>query len=1083
MASTRHVYSALTNSKNIRLLRLSPSTSFSDRIEGYLFEYTLSRSGKNAHLYEALSYTWGAPDRGHSIWIEGNELLITANCHAALSQLRDDLLDRIVWIDAICIDQKNKDERGTQVQLMAEIYCKARQVIVWLGEATPETECALEHIRTAAEESEGSALPECQAVVALLQRPWFRRIWVLQEVAAARHVIVACGATQIDGYAFCLGLPPCVYEDSSSAAVRSIEFLIRRSIFRPKYTQDASGRVALGNRPLGELMDMYHSHEATEPLDRVFALLGMSTDGLSAHELVPNYNTPWHVLFGRLINFILGPKVSVKTFVDRNVAVICGKGTVIGKVVSVSSNFLNRNPQATISYAKDFQTLGSTDTWTFHPAVESVACGDLLCWLDGARNPMVIRPLKTHSSVILVSNHDTNSRTTRDSRLQSWLGDKVLSFAEPCPQKSVREGDLFRNVAQILAAADQYEDAAVLFDNASVSYSSLRGKDDLLMISCLEELARAREDLKQWAAAKDLWEFILRRSYAIQLGIPEIIAFSNKLLGSLKHYGYKYEESKWRTALRIIQAKQYGIPLTDDKILEMTFSYDSEIINILFDQWNDEVCVNERLLIAAAQNESHGASVMEVLLNRSNPKPKITEQILIAAAGNNCSGDKLITILLGRADKKANIMKDLFKIAASNRGCNRNLVQFLLAQEGITVDLDCITDESWLNLALFLTADQVVSSRATAVKQTMFLVRSFSKLDDTSILQLIFSVTDPNILSWGNRELLEIACETWAFRHLRLFIQMGRPCLTDIIHTVAYALLWHDESVTSKLLDVFTCRYRWGDDPLKVAEEVVNGCSRIVEFRTPARLSAFLDALKHLEISSECHVWFYTQSAILPAVVSDDQSFLKILIERKIVHVRVIPLSLAKMNRKYYEWAPELDEDICETTPAGMPDWPLYCAIVFVRDVRVLRYLCRAGARLNCDFSAKVRDQEEPLIIATLRHQVTLEAPRAKFAEAISSYIHVANVAKSTMKTESTGPTVDWPYESFPQAWTSMRNILQRNLSLQRTLQHHHSLMYEDFSLHTWPEPLSNEDSWKRWRDEAITTLSNEYYGEASNGL
>ena len=99
-------------------------------------------------------------------------------------------MDRYLWIDAICINQDDNDEKGQQVQSMAKIFAKASRVIVWLGEAADNSNQALEVIRKAAEEQHtnsttnqhptNSAINETnqQAVLRLLQRSWFQRIWV-----------------------------------------------------------------------------------------------------------------------------------------------------------------------------------------------------------------------------------------------------------------------------------------------------------------------------------------------------------------------------------------------------------------------------------------------------------------------------------------------------------------------------------------------------------------------------------------------------------------------------------------------------------------------------------------------------------------------------------------------------------------------------------------------------------------------------------------------------------------------------------------------------------------------------------------
>ncbi|KAH7309925.1 hypothetical protein B0I35DRAFT_453508 [Stachybotrys elegans] len=168
---------------------------------------------------------------------------------------------------------------------MAKIYAKASRVIVWLGEAAGDSAQALEVIRKAAEEQyTNSAIykPNQQSILTLLKRPWFQRIW---EVAAARHILIKCGPTEIDGYAFCSGLSALklsyeTYPDLQSL-IRPVVYLIRGAVFRPRherYGTSRSGRFSLGIRPLGELMDMYHTREAADRRDKVYALLGMSLD-------------------------------------------------------------------------------------------------------------------------------------------------------------------------------------------------------------------------------------------------------------------------------------------------------------------------------------------------------------------------------------------------------------------------------------------------------------------------------------------------------------------------------------------------------------------------------------------------------------------------------------------------------------------------------------------------------------------------------------------------------------------------------------------------------------------------------------
>jgi hypothetical protein len=168
----------------IRLLCLLPNKSEAEPLQCKLRNYSLQKLSPRTHRYEALSYVWGDTHETLPIYLNKNPLLITVNLHAALSRLRDHSFERIIWVDAICIDQKTPEERGQQVQLMAKIYSNAHCVIVWLGEKTEDTDGALEDIRLAAnEELTDRSKKEInrQAILSLLQRPWFQRIWVKEQ--------------------------------------------------------------------------------------------------------------------------------------------------------------------------------------------------------------------------------------------------------------------------------------------------------------------------------------------------------------------------------------------------------------------------------------------------------------------------------------------------------------------------------------------------------------------------------------------------------------------------------------------------------------------------------------------------------------------------------------------------------------------------------------------------------------------------------------------------------------------------------------------------------------------------------------
>lgn len=181
----RYEYSPLqTGSGSIRVLLLLPSTDDTASINCQLINYALPTTCNGYLPYEALSYVWGSDSTPRCIFLDGTTLSITDNLYAALLHLRDHQLPRMLWVDAVCISQQDEQEKGYQIQLMPTIYSRASHVIVWLGRAADHSDRALDDIRLAADDESFRyelARPrgkDYTAILTLLQRPWFRRIWV-----------------------------------------------------------------------------------------------------------------------------------------------------------------------------------------------------------------------------------------------------------------------------------------------------------------------------------------------------------------------------------------------------------------------------------------------------------------------------------------------------------------------------------------------------------------------------------------------------------------------------------------------------------------------------------------------------------------------------------------------------------------------------------------------------------------------------------------------------------------------------------------------------------------------------------------
>jgi hypothetical protein len=140
-ASEPFQHERLPNIDTIRVLDLLPALNRDAPIRVNL--RTVSLSQGNVLGYEALSYVWGARVGDSPILCNGRTLLVTANCRTALQYLRHRFIPRILWVDAICIDQgqstKSVQERNHQVKVMGEVYNHASRVIAWLGEGVRHT--------------------------------------------------------------------------------------------------------------------------------------------------------------------------------------------------------------------------------------------------------------------------------------------------------------------------------------------------------------------------------------------------------------------------------------------------------------------------------------------------------------------------------------------------------------------------------------------------------------------------------------------------------------------------------------------------------------------------------------------------------------------------------------------------------------------------------------------------------------------------------------------------------------------------------------------------------------------------------
>ncbi|PVH67667.1 hypothetical protein DL98DRAFT_398697, partial [Cadophora sp. DSE1049] len=219
---------------------------------------------------------------------DGGQLSVTVNLAEALDHLHDSDRPRKLWVDAICINQKDIPERTQQVQNMTEIYARARNVVVWIGLLGITTQQLLHRLENEDDDQSPAHLRRWTANKRLLselaQNPWFRRIWVIQEVAVAREVIVQTGRTTICWSVFGAALEKCSNNLEMKSVIDAVSTIntIRTARSQKPYYMD-----------LFVLLERFRHCLATDERDKVFALLGLTSRSLAQEKVVqviPDYS-------------------------------------------------------------------------------------------------------------------------------------------------------------------------------------------------------------------------------------------------------------------------------------------------------------------------------------------------------------------------------------------------------------------------------------------------------------------------------------------------------------------------------------------------------------------------------------------------------------------------------------------------------------------------------------------------------------------------------------------------------------------------------------------------------------------------
>jgi hypothetical protein len=286
--------------------------------------------------FKALSYTWGNPVTKHIILCESKTIGVTCNLWSALRQLRHETEERVFWIDALCINQKDDAERSSQVALMSRIYRDA-QVFIWLGDEDAHTWEALRLAHQLAKLAGGewnldratlskktqidkmlptqllppAKHPSWKYLEDIFWKPWFFRAWIIQEIVLAKTLTIIIGSFSFPWQTFELAtefLGKITQRQNHKTYIGD-----GLNIVTSPFTNLNELRASLlqsRGASLENLLVLTNASRSTLPVDKVYALQGLVLEA-SAVTLMPDYSLTVEQVFMTVARSLLRDSLDV----------------------------------------------------------------------------------------------------------------------------------------------------------------------------------------------------------------------------------------------------------------------------------------------------------------------------------------------------------------------------------------------------------------------------------------------------------------------------------------------------------------------------------------------------------------------------------------------------------------------------------------------------------------------------------------------------------------------------------------------------------------------------------------------------
>lgn len=303
---------------SLRLARILPGRgAIRIEIETYTF--------LAAPRYDALSYTWGQDDPVDEryILVNGKPTAVGSNLYLALRRNRQNSEDEMLWIDALCINQTNIQEKNHQIPLMAFIFSRAWQVRVWLGQVDGVGRADVRAVQRLLQHTarphanDGRWRDNTWWIHDIVFAEYWKRAWVVQEIVAARSVLVQFGDHNLD-WQFVRLL----------SEVYSTEFreLFDISIPGTRVIQAVDDLRSSGQKAfrLDTLLEIFQDSMCRDPRDKVYSLLGIA-DGVYDGAVVVDYAQPVREIYADVLRFLdrtYGTESSTRIQIMRTASLI-----------------------------------------------------------------------------------------------------------------------------------------------------------------------------------------------------------------------------------------------------------------------------------------------------------------------------------------------------------------------------------------------------------------------------------------------------------------------------------------------------------------------------------------------------------------------------------------------------------------------------------------------------------------------------------------------------------------------------------------------------------------------------------------